>query len=253
MNLEQLRSTIAPLRQSLLAHPLYHDIRGPAALRVFMQYHVFAVWDFMSLLKALQGGLCGTSIPWMPGPCPAGSRLINEIVLAEETDSDGRGGYGSHFELYRRSMARFGADTSRIDRFLVELKAGQRLPAALQAANVPQPVRRFVSHTFDTIAGGQLCRIAAAFTFGREDLLPHVFQRIVDELSATADGNLEDFRFYLLRHVQLDGEEHGPMATRLVATLCGTDESKWQAAAESAAAALQSRLTFWDAIHAALK
>ncbi|HWC90233.1 MAG TPA: DUF3050 domain-containing protein, partial [Pirellulales bacterium] len=250
-HLEQLRSSIAPLRQALFAHPIYQQIRDPAALRVFMQSHVFAVWDFMSLLKALQARLCGTSVPWLPGQCSAGSRLINEIVLAEETDIDGRGGYASHFELYRSAMRDFGADSTPIDRFLAALGHGQSLDSAMQTAEVAEPVRRFVRHTFASIRGGDVCALAAAFTFGREDLLPQVFQRIVAELSA--DGRLDGFKFYLLRHVELDGDEHGPMATKLVSTLCANDPLKWQAATSAAAAALTARLAFWDAIHAALQ
>ena len=184
----QIQSAVQPLRQALLEHPLYHDIREVQALRTFMEYHVFAVWDFMSLLKALQQRLCCVTVPWLPGSPSSESRFINEIVLGEESDEDGRGGYASHFDLYHRAMREFGADTSRIDGFLAHLRPGETVPAALVTADVPAPIRRFVGHTFDVIATGDLCRIASAFTFGREDLLPDVFSRIVDEISRQSDG-----------------------------------------------------------------
>ena len=180
-------------------------------------------------------------------------RLINEITTAEETDEDGRGGYASHFELYRRAMAACGADTRLIDDFLQRLAAGDEVRTALARAELPPAVRRFVGLTFDTIEQGDVCQIAAAFTFGREDLLPDVFQKIVDELNVQAGGELQEFQYYLLRHVELDGGEHGPMAERLVNSLCGNDAARWQAATDSALTALHARLEFWDAIHRAIR
>ena len=51
---ESLTKDVQPLRVKLLGHPLYGMIDSLTTLRVFMEYHVFAVWDFMSLLKSLQ-------------------------------------------------------------------------------------------------------------------------------------------------------------------------------------------------------
>lgn len=248
--LDRLRSVIQPVRQQLLAHPIYQDIARPAALRTFMEHHVYAVWDFMSLLKALQQRFCGVAVPWVPAPSPTDSRFINEIVLGEESDEDGRGGFASHFELYRRSMLQFGADTSRIDRFLQALRNGVNVSAALEVAAASAPIRQFVEHTFDVIASDDPCQIASAFTFGREDLLPDVFRLIVEEVADQLGGELDDFVFYLRRHVELDSEEHGPMAARLISSLCGDDEIRWQAAEQAAVAALEARLHFWNAIHA---
>src|SRR5688572_27586454 len=44
---DALRATIGPLREELLNHSLYDSVDTLARLRCFMQYHVFAVWDFM--------------------------------------------------------------------------------------------------------------------------------------------------------------------------------------------------------------
>jgi hypothetical protein len=252
LHLDQLRSAIAPARQALLAHPIYQDLRRHDSLRTFMEYHVFAVWDFMSLLKTLQQRLCCVAVPWLPNPPSAGSRLVNEIVVAEETDEDGQGGYASHFDLYRRSMIGCGADTSKIDQLLARLRTGGDVRQAMIAIELPEPLVRFVSHTFEVIDSGDLCRIAATFTFGREDLLPGVFQKIVDELNSQAGGSLDDFRYYLLRHVELDGNEHGPMAARLIEELCADDDIKWRTAQQAALQALDARLSLWDAIHRAV-
>ncbi len=253
MSLDQLRAAIQPLRQALLVHPIYNALGRPHALRTFMEHHIFAVWDFMSLLKVMQQRLCCVSVPWMPSADTTAGRFINEIVMAEETDEDGQGGYLSHFELYRRAMTAFGADTSRIDRFLEVLQNGETVRQGMKSADLPESIRQFVSRTFSEIESGDICRIAAAFTFGREDLLPDVFQKIVNELNEQTDGGLDDFKYYLLRHVELDGGAHGPMATRLISSLCGSDESKWRAAENAAVGALQFRLVLWDGISTAIK
>lgn len=253
MSLDQLRSDVALLRQSLLEHPLYEDITNPAALRTFMEHHVFAVWDFMSLLKSLQQRLCCTNVPWLPAPQPRLARLVNEIVLGEETDEDGRGGFASHFELYRLAMRRFGADTGRIDALIDLLHAGQSLDDALHGCGAAASVRRFVGHTFAIIRSNDLCAMASAFTFGREDLLPDVFQKIVNQLDVQTGGELGDFKYYLQRHIDLDGDEHGPLAMRLVADLCGDEPQRWESAQEAAVTSLRARLLLWDAIHRAIR
>jgi hypothetical protein len=187
-------------------------------------------------------------VPWLPTVDPLGSRLVNEIVLAEESDDDGRGGFTSHFEVYHRAMTRCGADTAGIDAFLGELRRGRPVSAALESPGVPGCARQFVRQTFDIIEGDNLFAIASAFTFGREDLLPAVFQRIVAELNEEAGGGLEDFKYYLDRHIGLDGDEHGPMANRLLVSLCGSDESRWQAAEQAALDCLEARRGLWDGI-----
>lgn len=102
--IDRLKNTIAPLREALVQHPINSFIQSPAELEVFMQHHVFAVWDFMSLVKKLQQEFTCVELPWNPiGPAEV-RYLINEIVLGEESDVDQNGVYISHFELYLRAM-----------------------------------------------------------------------------------------------------------------------------------------------------
>jgi hypothetical protein len=131
--IDRLKARLAPLRAALSGHPVYGEIDGPAALRLFVEHHVFAVWDFMSLLKALQRRVCCNDVPRLPPADHAGPRLVNEIVLAEESDEFG-GGFISHFALYLRSMAGCGADGSVMEGFLDELRRGNTLAPALEAA-----------------------------------------------------------------------------------------------------------------------
>src|SRR5260370_30704780 len=143
--------------------------------------------------------------------------------------------------------------TAVIDGFLAELVQGSSVRVAFEAVGAPGCVRRFVQHSFDCIERGDICAIASAFTFGREDLLPAVFQRIVEELNVESGGGMEDFRYYLKRHIDLDGEEHGPLASRLILSLCGSDEARWQTAEQAAVASLESRRDLWDGMYAALR
>jgi hypothetical protein len=249
----KIEQQLSPLKDALLKHRIYSEIDRIDALRLFMEHHVFAVWDFMSLLKVLQRKLCCVEVPWLPSCDQQGSRFINEIVLAEESDDDGRGGFASHFELYHRSMKQCGANTAGIDGFLSDLRRGVPVLTALASPTVPEAARPFVAQTFKIIETGNLCAVASAFTFGREDLLPCVFQRIVDELNTLAGGQLDNFKYYLDRHIGLDGDEHGPMATRLLQSLCGADDALWEKAERAAVDCLLARLELWNGIYDAIR
>lgn len=250
--LDRIEQVLAPQRQELLDHAVYQRIANADALKVFMQYHVFAVWDFMSLLKALQLKLTCTTVPWLPTDNNLGRRLVNEIVLGEESDEDGEGGFSSHFELYQSSMEQIGADGYFIDRFLQRLENGRDVTAALYEADLPRPIVQFVTNTFDLIASDNLCAIASGFTYGREDLLPGVFQKIVAQVNQELSGSASKFVYYLDRHIELDGDSHGPMAHRLLSHLCGDDDDKWQAAEDAAVRSLEARLLLWNGMLDAL-
>ena len=250
---QQIEQRLAPLKSDLLKHPLYGEVDNLESLQRFMEFHVYAVWDFMSLLKALQQRLACVSVPWLPSAAPEGCRLVNEIVLAEESDADGQGGFASHFELYHRSMVQCGAGTAVVEQFLNELRRGKPLASALTSASVPPAAARFVTHTFAIIESGDICQIAAAFTFGREDLLPDIFERIVKQLNRQAGGCLQSFQYYLERHIGLDSDEHSPMALRLLASLCGTDMRRWQLAEQTAVACLEARYELWQGIYEAMR
>lgn len=245
--LAQLQQRIQPLHDELAQHPLFSSFRTMDDLYRFMQTHVYAVWDFMSLLKALQRGLTCVDVPWLPSPDPVARHLVNQIVLGEESDVYDHQ-HLSHFELYLLAMRSAGAPTESIDRFVAELRNGSHVRPALIAANAPLGAANFVRHTFSLIEQGELHTIAAAFTFGREDLIPDMFQGFLDRLAPELQPTLETFLWYLTRHIEVDGGEHGPMALKMVSNLCGDDPVKWQQAAESAEAALRARLALWNSL-----
>ena len=242
-----LNDQLRPLYQQLAAHPLYASIQTVADLHAFLEAHVFAVWDFMSLLKSLQRGLTCVTVPWTPSPLPESRRLINEIVLGEESDVY-REEPVSHFELYRRAMVQCGASTAGIDALIAALQQGASTDHALATSNAPAEAANFVRDTFGFLEQNRLHITAAAFTFGREDLIPDMFQGFIRDLNRELAGRLELFVWYLQRHIEVDGEEHGPMALRMIAELCGDDPQKWSEAEAAAIAALESRLRLWDGI-----
>lgn len=240
--------SIQDLVDRLLAHPIYYAVRDERALRVFMRAHVFCVWDFMALLKSLQRALTCVDVPWFPTGDRAARRFINEIVLAEESDPHPAGGFASHFELYHEAMRDCGADTRPVDEFLARVRAGQDVRTALGDPAVPRGVAEFVASTFAVIETGGAHRIAAAFAFGREDVIPDMFRRLVKGLAQDAPAQWGTFFHYLNRHIEVDGAEHGPLAEALFRNLCGDDLVRRREAEESARAALTARIHLWDAV-----
>ncbi|RXT04884.1 DUF3050 domain-containing protein [Ammoniphilus sp. CFH 90114] len=235
------------IRDGLLSHPLYKDMDHPEKIKVFMKHHVFAVWDFMSLLKRLQQSVTSVSVPWMPYETPAYSRFINEIVLGEESDEDGQGGYASHFQLYLEAMREAGADTEPIEQFIEKVKSGVPYEEALQQKNIPLTVQNFVLYNLELAGNGKTHEVAAAFFYGREDLIPDMFQSLLDALKAEGTSNAR-LEYYLKRHIELDGDEHGPLAERLLRDLCGGDAKKEQEAINVAQKSLRVRSVLWDGV-----
>lgn len=251
-HIDNLQSRIAPLKKQLVEHPVYSRITSLEQLRVFMEHHVFAVWDFMSLLKALQRNLTCVDLPWIPVGTAETRYLINEIVLGEESDVDETGKRTSHFELYLEAMAQAGCDRSSMNHFIELIRSGKPLQESLMQASVPKASLDFVSNTFEVVNSGRAHIQAAVFTFGREDLIPGMFISFVRELSRQNPGNVDILRYYLERHIEVDGDHHSQLAYRMTEELCGTDQLKWKEATEEVAKALQARIRLWDAIAATL-
>jgi hypothetical protein len=246
--IERLQESLCPLRKRVAEHDVYRRIGTLQELRVFMEHHVFAVWDFMSLLKALQRDLTCVTIPWVPQGHRLSRRLINEIVLEEESDEEAGGGYISHFELYRAAMEQCGADISRVDSFLAALRRGDDMNFSLARAGAPKAAREFVKTTMRVVESGAAHAIAAAFTLGREDIIPVMFKPLVAKLDHRFPGELTLFQDYLERHIKLDEERHTPMALRMLAELCGDNPHKWSEAEESAKTALNARIALWNGV-----
>jgi hypothetical protein len=248
--IEKLKADIGPARDRVVAHPLYGALGTHDAIVTFMEHHVYAVWDFMSLLKSLQRQLTCVELPWVPTGPTGSRRLINDITLVEESD-ELQNGFISHFELYLSGMWQAGASTTTIDAFIAAIRAKTPVPQALVAAGAPGPSAAFVNTTWKFIQEAPVHCQAAAFAFGREDLIPDMFEQVV-KVNSDQAGRLDTFVDYLARHIQVDGEEHTPMAMQMLADLCGNDDVKWQEAVETVNNALDARVRLWDGILAAI-
>lgn len=246
--LVELQEALAKRQQALREHRLYTHLETLADVRVFMEHHVYAVWDFMSLLKALQQRLTCLAVPWMPPAHPEAARFINEIVLGEESDIDPEGRVRSHFMLYLEAMEQIGASTGAIRSFLPLMQSKLPLSEAMREAQIPQPSRPFLEETFSAIHSGNLHCIASAFTFGREGLIPDLFLAIVRQAEQRDQTTYGKLTYYLQRHIELDGDEHGPLANRMMEAVCGNDEQKWTEARHTAELALDARIKLWDGI-----
>lgn len=246
-HIEAFEAGFASERAALMAHPLFAEVHELGRMRRFMEYHVFAVWDFMSLLKTLQAKLTCVSTPWMPPANREAARFINEIVLGEETDEISPGRYISHFELYLEAMRECQADTSSIETFLARMARFREVGPALDAAGTPGGARAFVSATLG-FCQLEAHEVAAAFLYGREDIIPDMFRRILQDPTTSGDPRLGKLKRYLERHIEVDGDSHGPMARRLMESLCGNDAAMWSEAGIVARAALKARHALWDSV-----
>ena len=246
MNIQHIQKEITSLREELKSHRLYQQLQTVEDIKIFTQDHVFAVWDFMSLLKTLQRELTCVSIPWVPRKKGKLTQFINEITLAEESDVDLSGESKSHFEMYLDAMRHMGSETHKIEVFLSKIHQNSSIEEALDFAEVPEAVKNFVKVTFKTIYSNDAHKVAAAFTFGREDLIPDMFIEIIHQTHE--QESFKDFLYYLNRHVELDGDSHGPLSLDMIVELCGDDQQKWSEVLVTAKEALDVRISLWDYI-----
>ncbi len=234
---------ISDQHQKLVHHPVYGELTNLSAIQTFMEAHIFAVWDFMSLLKALQNKLTCTTVPWRPSAYSADVvRMINEIVLGEESDVDQEGNPCSHFDLYLKAMKEVGADTRPILRFL----------ETLNTKDLPYEVKPFVEHNLDMAINGRTEEVAASFFYGREKLLPDVFEAILKTLGSEG-VHCPTLRYYFERHIEVDGDSHGPLAEKCLAEICSTDKTKNLRAHYAGIQALRYRERLWDATYKAIR
>jgi len=249
MKIKSVQEKIHSAIDKLNSHDLYKDLNSIQDIKQFMESHVFAVWDFMSLLKNLQLELTCVSKVWLPVENPVTARFINEIVHGEETDVNELGQPMSHFEMYLDAMNEVGASTQKIDAFIELIKKGTPVLQALRKVEVSDAVYDFVSYTFEIIERGNVHEIAAAFTFGREDVIPEMFLEIVKGTkSQNKDNAYSKLLYYLERHIELDGDEHGPLSLKMIEELCGNDEQKWQEVLEVSEQAIEKRIGLWSGI-----
>lgn len=242
--LDNLIQKIKPLKKELQEHTLYKRIKTLDDIKIFMQHHVFCVWDFMNLLKTLQHHFTCTQVPFSPKSFPENTRLINEIVLEEESDFiDGQA--TSHFSYYVKTMQALDEPSPSLEAFLLDLQQNGSYQKLIQKAYLPQTVQNFLKFSFDCIQNSPIA-VASAFAFGRETLIPSLFEPLVQNPNKN-HPQLKLFYQYIKRHIELDAQSHGKLALSLVSNITHS-ESDWNLATKTAQEALLQRLALWDFI-----
>ena len=249
----ELEAAVLPHRQRLLAHEVYGLLDSKRAIQIFMEHHCYAVMDFMCLLKSLQQRLTVVAVPWFPPANAEAARFINEIVLGEESDVAPGGGYTSHYSLYLGAMREAGASPDKVEGFVELGRNHHHYRRALVRAGVPASAQAFVIDSMSVCLTGKNHELASYFLFGRENLIPGMFRVLVDRLRASGESGLDGLVYYLDRHIEIDGGEHGPAAEKMLSYLVDGVPKRWAEAYKSALRALTSREKLWDAIAAALK
>jgi len=247
--IEKIRKNIEPLRQEIMNHKVYSVINDLDDLRIFMKYHVYAVRDFMSLLKALQNNLTCTSIPWFPKGSADTRFLINEIVVGEESDVDLFGNRKSHFELYLDAMHQCDANTLPIQKFIDSLKVSGNFNEAYQSSETPDEAKDFVNFTFKIIDSTKDYLQSAIFTFGREDLIPGMFISMINDIDKKFPDSISIFKYYLERHIEIDGDHHSHLALQMTSNLCGDNDEYWHEVELASIESLKKRKALWDGVY----
>ena len=135
---------IRELRIKLKNHAVYSSLNTVEDIQIFMQIHAFAVWDFMSLLKALQNKLTCVHVPWLPSENSKAARLINQIVVDEESDLNVDGLVKSHFEMYIEAMEEISADTTPINTFLEQLSKEKNILLYIDNSRLDDSIKNFL-------------------------------------------------------------------------------------------------------------
>lgn len=239
----QLRQAMAALGR----HRVFTCVRNTNQLQTFMEWHVYAVWDFMSLVKRLQRDLTYVTVPWLPPLNAKAARLINEIVLGEESDENGVGGYASHFDLYLRAMREVGADCGGIQAFIRYVREGFPVAQALERVDAPLPVASFVLSTLQTACHASTHEVLGSFFYGRENVIPEMFNSLLKDWKIDPK-TAPTFVYYLKRHIELDGDDHGPAAEKIIREILRDDPVKQSELIRAARDAVSARLMLWDAL-----
>lgn len=250
--MNSITQNLEPLKNRLRNHSLYSKISDVDDLNIFSNAHVYAVWDFMSLLKFLQVNLTSISIPWFPSKNTTTAKLINEIVAGEETDEDHKGKPVSHFEMYIDSIEEFGLNTTEIINNLNTLNNIKTIDTDIDKLNIKSYVKDFLKFTFSVIKRGKIHEVASVFTFGREDLIPDLFIPLIEGINSK-NNDLNKLIYYFKRHIEVDGDKHGPMSMEMLSYLCDNDPTKISESALIAEKALLARISLWDGIENEIK
>ena len=106
-------------------------------------------------------------------------------------------------------------------------------------------VKSFLKHDLKVSINGTLPEIIGAFTLGREKVIPNMFSYILPAINETSTSKY--LITYLERHIDIDGDRHGPLSMKLLNASC--DKKQLSLAYATAIKSLELRLLVWDKIY----
>ena len=250
-NLETNKKKLNDLKQKITAHPLFENKLEPKHICKFMESHIFAVWGFMSILKSLQKIITPDNLPWMPNKNTKNGlvNFVNEIILCEESDYIEGIGFISHFEIYLLAMKNMGARTDQLDKLTSKINYEGYNEKYLDDVDASDEVKSFLKHDLEVSINGTLPEIIGAFTLGREKVIPNMFGYILPAIKETSTSKY--LITYLERHIDIDGDRHGPLSMKLLNASCGKEELSLAYA--TAIKSLELRLMVWDKVYEEIK
>lgn len=244
----QIIPQLAKSRRRLtdLSNPMYLALQNMDGIKLFMQSHVFAVWDFMSLVTALQGHFTSIKVPWNPNSHTLAARFVNEIKLGEESDIIEEMVI-SHFEYYLEAMKDLGIEVDTVNNFVNDASLFGFEPAVkIHEDRLPAGVKEFMKTTFSFIQSSPH-ELISSFVFGRETLIPDMFTAALKSMESQ-DESISKLRIYMDRHIEVDGNVHGVLGIGLLKLVCGDDQTKWKESVAAGNRALNARKLFYESI-----
>ena len=246
-NLKSNKKKLDDLKNKITAHPLFANKLEPKHICKFMESHIFAVWGFMSILKSLQKMITPNNLPWMPNKNTKNGlvNFVNEIILCEESDYIEGIGFVSHFEIYLLAMKNMGAKTDQLDKLTSRIIEKGYNKKYIDDVDASAEVKSFLKYDLEVSMNGTLPEIIGAFTLGREKVIPNMFSYILPAIEETSASKY--LITYLERHIDIDGDRHGPLSMKLLNASC--DKKQLSLAYAAAIKSLELRLLVWDRIH----
>jgi len=250
-NLANNKNKLKELRHKITTHPLFESKLAPKQIRKFMESHIFAVWGFMSILKSLQKKITPNSLPWVPNENTKNGLInfVNEIILCEESDYIDGIGYISHFEIYLLAMKSMGAKSDQLDLLISKITDKGYDEKFIDDINASAEVKSFLKNDLRVSMKGSLPEIVGAFTLGREKVIPNMFRYILPAINESSTSKY--LITYLKRHIDIDGDRHGPLSMKLLNVSCNKEQLNL--AYTAAIKSLELRLLVWDRIYEDLK
>ena len=149
--------------------------------------------------------------------------------------------------MYLEAMDQINAKKTEIEFLINNIKLGKTIEHSIESLNIHDAVKNFVQYSFQIITTKETHKIASAFTYGREDIIPDMFIAIINEVDPQ-NTKYPKLKYYFDRHIEIDGDLHGPLSHKMLIELCGDDQKKWDEVYIVGKTSLENRVKLWDAI-----